>query len=73
MLAIQATARIGGLGLRLCGRPRQRYYFLAEHRDAPQVTAIAFLGHNKDEATRKFEVRVENAVARRAAEEMECA
>lgn len=72
MLAIEASARIGGLGLRLCGRPRQRYYFLASHRDMPMVTAIAFLGHNKGEAVRKFELRLDNAEARRAAEEMGC-
>lgn len=73
MLAIEASARIGGLGLRLCGRPRQRYYFLARHQEAPGVTAICYLGHDRGHALRQYERRVDNETAKRAIEETDCA
>lgn len=45
-----------------------RYYFLCRHELGPWLTAVAFLGHNKDHSLRQFERRRDNQRAALAAE-----
>lgn len=74
-MLIKGSVQIGELKMNLVERPSSmghcfasRFYFCCHHRDAPDVTAMCFLGHDKSHAWRQYERRVDNALAKRAAE-----